>query len=553
MMLMGWNEVFADRRVKLLAVILLLAVLLALVRGVHFGIEFEGGTRIPITLERPAQDATEMNSIIDTIKTRVTKFGLTQVVVRGVGASEVYVEVSQSDQQLVQDIERILREVGRFEGIVDGKVAISGNDILRNSIRTEAGDRQWAVSFTVTSNGAKRFGQAVFGKANYPLYMFLDRPEEGVVLGTYEEFFGESAIEQDESLEVLQGIMRKEEGTVLVLLRDDWNATRGRLLMLNVTNRSIAIIGEGAPSEIVDELRGMGFKVQLKTAEEMKPLFSSDDGGGRIVNEWPAVGLLSSPILNPSITQGGTPGLQYQVTGASNGNTPQERLADAEAETKRLKSVLSGGELPTNIILGSVTTIPAPLGAEFLRYSVVGAAGALVAIGLLMILRYRQPKLIIPIVAVALVEIIILVSIIGSLGTIDLGTMAGIIAAIGVSLDAQIVVTDELLKRGRLALQVTGEAAAKAKLDRAFYVVVTGATVAIVAMIPLFFSGLVEIQGFATSTILGALLGVFITRPAYGAAVEHLFSEAKPHAKKHEEKPAEGSPGTAGSGQEPAE
>jgi preprotein translocase subunit SecD len=562
---MGWNEIIADRRVKILGAILLLAL-------VHFGIEFEGGTRIPVTLERPAQDATEMSTILETIKTRVSKFGLTQVVVRGVGASQVYVEVPQSDQQLVLDIEKILREVGRFEGVVDGKVAISGNDILRNSIRTETGDRQWAVSFTVTSAGAKRFGQAVFGKANYPLYMFLDRPEEGVVLGSRAELFGESAIAEEESLETLQQALRKDDSAVLVLLRDDWNKTRAQLMQINVTNSTVAIIGEGAPQNELDDLHAMHFKVQVKSAKDMKPVFAtSDQGSSKVVSEWPAVGLLSSPFLNPSLTQGGTPGLQYQVTGASKGATPQERIASAESETKQLKSVLSGGELPTNIILGSVTTIPAPLGAEFLRYSVVGALGALIAIGLLVVIRYRETRLIAPIILTSAVEIVILVSIIGAMGTIDLATMAGIIAAIGVSVDSQLVITDELLKKGKLAIQASGEVGAKLKLERAFYIVMTNATVAVVAMLPLLFSGLVEISGFATSTILGALLGVFITRPAYGAAVEHIFfDEPKKahhghggtHEKKHEaQKPPEpaeppesvGGAGTEGSAQKPAE
>jgi len=39
----------------------------------------------------------------------------------------------------------------------------------------------------------------------------------------------------------------------------------------------------------------------------------------------------------------------------------------------------------------------------------------------------------------------------------------------------------------------------------------------------LLFSGLVEIIGFATSTILGSLLGLFISRPAYGVIVERIF------------------------------
>src|SRR3989338_3001884 len=98
MVWMGYSELLNDRRVRIVALVLLAAIAIVALRGLHFGIEFDGGTRIPITLERPVTDSQEMAGIIEIIKARATKFGLTQVVVRGVGASEVYVEVPQSDQ-----------------------------------------------------------------------------------------------------------------------------------------------------------------------------------------------------------------------------------------------------------------------------------------------------------------------------------------------------------------------------------------------------------------------------------------------------------------------
>jgi preprotein translocase subunit SecD len=42
-------------------------------------------------------------------------------------------------------------------------------------------------------------------------------------------------------------------------------------------------------------------------------------------------------------------------------------------------------------------------------------------------------------------------------------------------------------------------------------------------MVPLLFSGLVEVIGFAISTMLGSLLGYMLTRPAYAAIVEKII------------------------------
>jgi preprotein translocase subunit SecD len=47
----------------------------------------------------------------------------------------------------------------------------------------------------------------------------------------------------------------------------------------------------------------------------------------------------------------------------------------------------------------------------------------------------------------------------------------------------------------------------------------------VVAMLPLFFStSMVDVIGFSESTIIGALLGVLITRPAYGAILSKHYN-----------------------------
>jgi preprotein translocase subunit SecD len=93
------------------------------------------------------------------------------------------------------------------------------------------------------------------------------------------------------------------------------------------------------------------------------------------------------------------------------------------------------------------------------------------------------------------------------------------LAALGVSVDAQIVITDELLKKD------DEHHTTKEKVQMAFGIIKTNAIVAIFSMLPLMFSGLVEVIGFAISTILGALLGYMLTRPTYAAIVEEVLKK----------------------------
>ena len=106
------------------------------------------------------------------------------------------------------------------------------------------------------------------------------------------------------------------------------------------------------------------------------------------------------------------------------------------------------------------------------------------------------------------------------LGSIDLANIAGMIAVIGTGVDAQIIITDEVLTRSK-------DSSMRVKLNSAFYIVWADAALLSIAMLPLLFSpSLVDVVGFAESTIFGALLGAFVTRPAYGAILSRRYSGA---------------------------
>jgi preprotein translocase subunit SecD len=516
---MQLHAIYTDRRVLLLAVVTILALALSVTQGIKFGIDFSGGVRIPVILDRPA-DVLTMDQMVQTIKTRSATFGLTEVKVRPVGDSEIYVEVPQGNPQLVNDIERLLSKQGVYQGIVDGKVAVSGDEIYSGTIAPVPTQylqgADWGVSFSITSAGNLHFAEVVQGKANYPLYMFLDRPTDSIVIITRSDLLANTSKAQPISEEVAVGLAKKalllEGDEIGVYLEETVNASE----LQNKTNKTKAIISSAASAELKNSLKDR-FIIVEKPPEEMRPLFSISAGGAGAsdsVNEWKAVGLLSAPRLAPSVTTGVNSG-GYTITGPAQGFTAQERALSAEKNKREVESILKGGSLPIPISLGSATSIPAPMGQEFLRLSTIGAALVLIVVSLIVGIRYRSPKFIIPVIFISLSEMIILVSIIGYF-TIDLAAMAGIFAAIGVSVDSQIVITDELLKK-------TGESLDK-KLEKAFSIITTNVVVAVVTMLPLLlFSGLVEIIGFATATVLGYVLGILISRPAYGAIAEHLL------------------------------
>lgn len=506
----------------LLAITLGAIVLLAVNGGIKFGIDFSGGLRIPVLLENPV-DSVTMESMVQTIKTRATTFGLTEVKVRPVGDSAIYVEVPQSNPGMVKQIESVLSHQGVYQGIVDGKVAITGEDLYEGTIRrvysNELQGADWGVGFSVRREGQMRFSRVVKGKADYPLYMFIDRPNDSIVIVSRTDLLYNAntsrlvGLSEDAALKAGVDALALDGSDVPVFLSESL-AAPDSTIPKPASNHTKALISKDAPESLKARLNASGYVLSEQEPKDMRPRFSSSrTGTSYVVSEWAAIGLKSAPLLNAGVTEG-LPSSGYTISGAADG-TGSARTADAEKKAREMESILKGGALPVQISIGSTVEIPAPLGEEFKRLSVIGAAFALFCISALVAFRYRTMKVVLPIVLISISEMIILVAIIGSF-SIDLAAMAGIIAAIGVSVDAQIVVTDELLKH-------KSAGGMEQRLEGAFDIIVTNVIVACVAMLPLLFSGLVEIIGFATSSVLGSLLGLFITRPAYGAIVERLF------------------------------
>jgi len=501
-----------------LTALLLLSVANIAVNGLNFGIDFEGGTRIPVILEKPVDPST-MSELVDTIKKRVSVLGLTEAKVRAIGDYEIDVEIPSSDPQEIEFIENTLSHQGVYFGIVDGQVAISGEDIYRTTIRPLMGQQlspgsDWGVGFSVNKDGVDKFTKMVEGKAYYPLYMFIDRPVDVIIVLTEDELRGNVG-DDASNTELISALseallLEGSELPVYIIGIDNLeNATP-------TTNNTKAYISLDAPEETKNLLKEKGFELIEFESEEMIPEYVPGKQNDLIVEKWEVVGLLSSPSLSPSITEGTATYRGYIISGSVSETDPKLKSQAVTEEVKKIESILKGGSLPVQISLGSKTTLPASLGSEFLKLSLIGLISALIAMSLLIGIRYMKGKIILPIIVISVTELIILLSLLGSF-TIDLAAMAGIIAAIGVGIDAQIIITDELLKK-------TGQKLME-KMDNAFAIIKMNVIVAIVAMLPLLFSGLVEVIGFAISTILGALLGFLLSRPAYAVIAERILVE----------------------------
>ncbi|MCD6398933.1 MAG: hypothetical protein J7L08_03350 [Candidatus Aenigmarchaeota archaeon] len=200
-----------------------------------------------------------------------------------------------------------------------------------------------------------------------------------------------------------------------------------------------------------------------------------------------------------------------QITGG--GKTEDEAIM----EQRRLQSILESGALPVNLKIVKTDVISPSLGSKFLTSAYMAGIFAVIGVSIIIFLRYKKLKIVFPVLLTSLSEVIIILGAASLIKwTIDMAAIAGIIAAVGTGVDHQIIITDEI------SLEKKKIYSLKEKVKRAFFIIFGSAATTIAAMVPLTFIGIGVMRGFAITTIIGILVGILITRPAYARIIEKM-------------------------------
>jgi preprotein translocase subunit SecD len=181
---------------------------------------------------------------------------------------------------------------------------------------------------------------------------------------------------------------------------------------------------------------------------------------------------------------------------------------------------LRAGALPVKVDVVGSGSVPAALGEQFKTMIVIAGLLALLTVGLVIYYRYREAAIVLPMVAINLSEIIILLGIARFAIQLDLATIAGLIAVMGTGIDQLVIVTDEVLHEGR----VPSPSLYMKRYGRALGIIALSAATVVIAMLPLALMDLSTLRGFAIITILGVLVGILVTRPAYGKVIMAILS-----------------------------
>ena len=268
----------------------------------------------------------------------------------------------------------------------------------------------------------------------------------------------------------------------------------------------------------------MPFKLTTDGAKKFAEL-AKGKGGHEVVFYLDGKQIDNHPPQLSDELASGEPVTDVEVTGGA------EDVGKAQEESNTIFTVLKTGSLPVKIHTVGSNTVSPELGQQFAQGALIAGFLAILGIAAVVFIRYRKAILAVPILITTLSEVIIILGIASIIHwNIDLAAIAGLIASVGTGVDDQIIITDEVLhhdsdetrhRRTRTQMNV----------KNALFIIFASAGTLIAAMLPLAYvgfqrgsSGIGTIAGFAFTTIIGVLIGVFITRPAYAKFIEMFVS-----------------------------
>lgn len=183
---------------------------------------------------------------------------------------------------------------------------------------------------------------------------------------------------------------------------------------------------------------------------------------------------------------------------------------------------LRAGALPVDVGIAGSGGTSAPLGERYKTMALIAGILALITVGFVIYYRYREPSIVLPMIIINASELVILLGFISLIRfQMDLPTIAGLVAVVGTGIDQLVIISDEILHEGK----VPSPNLYLKRLARALGIIVAAAATVVIAMVPLALMDLSTLKGFAIITILGVLVGVVVTRPAYGHVIMQILSK----------------------------
>jgi len=214
-------------------------------------------------------------------------------------------------------------------------------------------------------------------------------------------------------------------------------------------------------------------------------------------------------VINVATIQGRF-GSQFQITGI-----------DSPAEAQNLAVLLRSGALIAPIQIVEERTIGPSLGAQNVEQGLQASFWGLIIVVAFMVIYYRKFGLIANVALIA--NIILLVGLMSLLpgATLTMPGIAGIVLAVGMSVDAKVLIFERIkeeIRNGRPVQQAISEG-----YSGAFSSIFDANLTTILTAVALYAVGTGPIKGFAITLSLGIAISMFTAITGTRAIVNFLY------------------------------
>ncbi|HOW29153.1 MAG TPA: hypothetical protein PK685_00550 [archaeon] len=533
-------------------IILLFSIGLLLTKGIQYGVDFSGGTSFSIVLEKPVE-SDEMPRVVSIINRRLDWAGLKDAKVTSSGNQYVTAQLAESNPDEITRLKNTLLKQGKFEAVLDGNTLFVGEDLItiyKDPAKgygitqiDRSGASQWVLPFMLSPEASRRFAEMTFHKCTATgydskkveydcekTYFFIDRPTDAIFIVDTETYTDERQVPVSPEVSGSETIsfedIISQVNTKYYVVDSELTENERTDILSDINKYSKVIVSGSVSDSIKKKLSDMGYRVVVINKPENQPWI------------WEATGLKSIISLTEGVANMAAPSTSSPKFETFNSLTITGSTSSKEDAKQRLDDllvILESGSLPIAIESISTESISPYLGDEFLDNSLWIGLIALLTVALVLFIRYKVFNLIFPILISDISELIISLGFLSLIQfRVDLATIAGIIAAIGTGVDHEIIITDELLKGTGKDEEKSG-LSLTAKIKNAFFIIFAAVATVFATMLPIIFFnvGLSKFVGFAITVMFGAVLGAFITRPAFAEIAKVVVAH---HEKKQESK-----------------
>jgi len=504
------KKLLTNWRIILLTLFLIGSVAILAIRPLTYGIDIAGGVAIIGQTEHPV-DSQTMQVVVQSLQKRLNTLGVKDITVEAQGNQIVLIKVANvTSAEEANQIKAVIESQGVFYMEFDGVIFGTGKDVVRvdnPQIRVLGPqDYQWNVPFTITKSAAEKFAKLAKGKSGWPVDMYMDPPADSLLVvpdSVYKLMDSSRFNSQAPNAPTLLTRFSKAFNTTIVAYANQSAAELAKM----AAGRNIVLVA--VPQNLQNELESMNLSVRYVAR-------APGESDGALITR--VLGLYGPYAISGDLADG-TPHTGVQITGSA------PNRYEAQQEANKIYTVLKSGSLPVKINVVGMQFISPSLGEDFKTQALLAGVAALIAVFLLVYFHYRSLKIAIPVASTSLFEALIILGIAALIKwNLDLPSIAGIIAAIGTGVDQQIVITDELLG-GERRTRITSRATSLKRIGRAFFIIFASAATTIAAMSFLLVYFVGTLKGFAFTTIIGVLIGIFVTRPAYAEIAKYLIGE----------------------------